>query len=439
MRSRTRYAKSDPIILQGSRVSSSGNVISSHTKKITLPISFETIEDHTSRASKSGRPDQPMRLGRNTVSSSPSSYSLRITPNSNANTFQIINDSIVVDPIFTNFPTSGVPTKYVGDLTSPPTWDSSSQSYDPLAYKRMRPDKAVTELAVTLIELRDLKKSLLQLESLWKEVKDVLDSSPLRKKTVKEVLGSHLAVEFGLLPLVDDTRKVLSSFSKFKQFVDRYATSTGSPVMKRSWATILDEKGSDSISHGLTVSSSGLVTSLGPSVVTSYKTADTYVSRSWGDNVWAQADWKVYLKRPTTSLEYANLYRRFLGLRIGLDTIWELIPFSFMADYVSSVGDSLANLSPGAADETVIVKGVSMRHRYLHIDATYQTYRTGGTFYSLKREYVTCSTSAKIVYETKSRRLLDPYGAFIRLPDLNVRQIATLSSLGLLTALGKVS
>lgn len=434
MRLRTRDETSDPIILKGRDVHSSGKTLATFTKVVRGTLGSSSIEDYTSRATSRGRPDQPMRLRRSMISSTPGFLSLRITANS-TKSWRTISDMFAINPDFGSYPISGLPAKYVGDYASLPDWDSSSQSYDPTAFKRMRPDKAVTELAVSLIEIRDLKKSIVSVRDAWRSISELLRGGRFARKTVKDVLGSHLGVEFGLLPLIDDTRKCITSFDKFNQFVNRYATTTGSPVIKRSWASILDERGSDSVPTTISVSSSGLFTSLGPSVVNTYKSNDIYVTRTWGDNVWAQAEWKVYLKRPTTRLEFANLYRRFLGLRLGVDTIWELIPFSFMADYVSTVGDSLANLSPGVADEVVITKGVSMRHRYLHATAVYTTYMTGGTFYTLNRERASCSASASLVYESKTRKLLDPYGIYIKPPDLNFRQIATLSSLGLLTAL----
>lgn len=113
------------------------------------------------------------------------------------------------------------------------------------------------------------------------------------------------------------------------------------------------------------------------------------------------------------------------GIKPGIDTGWELIPFSFVADYFVNAGDVLSNMNAFASD------GLVMPYGYMMITQKVETE------YTLRRQMYIDNTLAmrtvrgRIVKTTLQRRRANPFGFGISDNDLSLRQMSILAALGI--------
>lgn len=131
-------------------------------------------------------------------------------------------------------------------------------------------------------------------------------------------------------------------------------------------------------------------------------------------------------RRTLAEMEY--LY----GVKPGIDTAWELVPFSFVADYFTNMGDVLGNLNAFIADGLVMPYAyVTERILYewdvtssmLYYPAVYGSPELSRSSNTLKLEYV-------------RRQAANPFGFGVDFSDLTLRQFSILAALGI-SSLGR--
>jgi hypothetical protein len=115
---------------------------------------------------------------------------------------------------------------------------------------------------------------------------------------------------------------------------------------------------------------------------------------------------------------HASLARKLLGNPLSVETVWNVSPWSWAADWVSNTGDVMAANSALGTDGLVLKYGYVMSH-------------TGKeTMMSASNSKCPVVSSRRIV-ETKVRRAATPYGFGVDLDGLSARQVAILAALGL--------
>jgi hypothetical protein len=123
-------------------------------------------------------------------------------------------------------------------------------------------------------------------------------------------------------------------------------------------------------------------------------------------------------RRKIAELDY--LY----GVKPGIDTAWNLVPFSWLADWQSNMGDVASNIDAFAQD------GLVMKYGYLMCEQT--------TVHRVTLENVVCldgvwqplKTTAEIVATTQQRSGANPFGFGVDPTSLTGRQTAILAALG---------
>jgi hypothetical protein len=117
---------------------------------------------------------------------------------------------------------------------------------------------------------------------------------------------------------------------------------------------------------------------------------------------------------------------RVYGIKPGVDTAWNMIPFSFVADYFANMGDVLHNVDAFSKDGLVMPYGYVMRHRIVEYNVQH--------LYSLTDEngvFRNRMASSRISYETKQRLPANPFGFGLDTDGLSVRQGSILAALGI--------
>lgn len=113
------------------------------------------------------------------------------------------------------------------------------------------------------------------------------------------------------------------------------------------------------------------------------------------------------------------------GVKPGIDTGWELIPFSFVADYFVNAGDVLSNMNAFASD------GLVMPYGYMMITQKVETEYTLRRQCYIDNSLVWRTFRGKVVKTTKQRRRANPFGFGVSDNDLSLRQMSILAALGM--------
>jgi hypothetical protein len=116
------------------------------------------------------------------------------------------------------------------------------------------------------------------------------------------------------------------------------------------------------------------------------------------------------------------------GIRPGIDTAWNLVPFSWMADWYGNMGDVLTNLQAFGADGNVLKYGyiTSRTERTIRITGSCPIRRDGAM--NTWSEY---PFSWEMVFTTLQRYPANPFGFGVSGAALTPRRIAILAALGL--------
>lgn len=148
------------------------------------------------------------------------------------------------------------------------------------------------------------------------------------------------------------------------------------------------------------------------------------------ESVWFSGAFTYYL---TAGKDFVSSWKRdeqilsyLYGTRFSVDTLWELSPWSWAVDWVSSVGSVATNLAAFSNDGLVMRYGYVMFKRKVSTMAqmTCKIFNTD----------TLVSTHMKVEDELKMRRQATPFGFGLTIGGFSLRQVAILSAL----TLGKI-
>jgi hypothetical protein len=176
---------------------------------------------------------------------------------------------------------------------------------------RSNPSRPVVDLPVFVAELGDLPK-LVQVAG---------------RTLIEKIAHGNLALQFGWKPLISDVNKMLAftdHVAKRQAELQRLYDKGG---LKRRI-----KLGSDTVRSSF----SNLTTESVAGSLVSKGTISHTVER-WGTVKWRPTTLPLF----NTPGSYSQSVRAVLGLDLTMSTIWEMIPFSWMADWFSDCGDFL--------------------------------------------------------------------------------------------------
>jgi len=224
---------------------------------------------------------------------------------------------------------------------------------------RTNPSRPVVDLPVFLFELKDLPGMLKQAgDALHWIHKGVNSRSGVPKPTARGMADANLAYQFGWAPFVSDVRKLLDftgAVEKKKAQLSRLYSKGG----LRSTVTLGEEsRSSESL---MTVQSYGCT------IVASRRRSGK--TKTWGSVRWRPT---IDLGAGSSPTDWAAVQAAF-GLDITLSTIWEALPWSWLVDWFTDMGDILAahrNTIPAAPERMCIMYTESTETVYTTHSAT---------------------------------------------------------------------
>nr|UJQ85122.1 MAG: hypothetical protein 1 [Leviviridae sp.] len=288
-----------------------------------------------------------------------------------------------------------------------PTDRPSADSFASTILKRTNPSRASVDLAVTLGEMRELP-------SLVKEGWDLSQRRLFNHvpRWVFRNLGRaaklNLMVQFGILPLISDAQKLLI----FQDLVDQRMKELERLSSRGLRRTIsLGSWNASSTDSSITYFHSNGVTFKG------------YLKRTTVEHVRGHARWHLDEPFAQSDSELRALATRIVtGQTVDLLTAYELMPWSWLIDYFSNLGDYISS-KRNLVGATPSLPAVMVNSRTLVSHPT--IYHDNGQGYM---------TAIHNVREDKKRQYASA-GLNAYLPALSGKQMSILGSLSVLKGL----
>lgn len=261
--------------------------------------------------------------------------------------------------------------------TYPPSIDLNVDDLHARAFAAAKPTNPLLDLGVILAEARDMT-------SLIKG----------RIESMRDISDWFLAIQFGWKPLLNDLMDTIKTIEKLDQQFQFLIRNNGKPVRRR--VTLLDDATTLIIRDVNTLGSSRNTYVDWPGRSQRSSAWRHRISLATTTKAWASGEFVFYLGDTSLPTTEAYLKAGLLGLRVTPAVVWNAMPWSWLVDWFTNVGDVLDVLSEQVADRTVA--------RYLYVmketRREYQFYGTDGYF----------STKTTHYYETKVREACHPFG-----------------------------
>jgi len=299
-------------------------------------------------------------------------------------------------------------------------------------YKRTRPGNPVASVGQFLIELKDLPavpfKRALQGGTAFRHIPRIA----LKELLDFRNLGSeYLNIVFGWKPFVSDLRKMYNLWHEVDKRMAQIIRENGKNIRRRSG--IANEKSVVSQSSGLYQAPFYNCRGAPPNWTvgsTQWSITETAERRSW-----YAGSFRYYI--PDVSSSEWNRRARYalFGASPTPELLWEVLPWSWLIDWFSNVGDVVSNASDNAVDNLTSNYGFVMET----IDST-RIYQA-----DVKSKGLTacmpwicyggswggsCTTIHKKVTKSRSGSG-NPFGLGVKLGDLTGYQLGILAALGI--------
>lgn len=260
--------------------------------------------------------------------------------------------------------------------------------------------------------LVDLSTSLAEL------YREGLPSSPGSSGNVG---GEYLNVQFGILPLASDIREMRSVAAKADELLAQYARNSGRWIRRRY-------EFDPSVSSSTTTQNYAMPQHTS-SVPDSYPSGSHFqpgkltVDTDTQTKTWFSGAFTYYLPKEGIGRSLAELDYLY-GIVPGLDTAYQLTPWSWLVDYFSNVGDVVSNINAVLTEGLVIPYGYVMSETTTRIQSRLDFKVWDGVW---------SDTTVFDTIRAKAQRRLpaNPFGFGISDDGLTSKQLSILAALGL--------
>jgi len=275
--------------------------------------------------------------------------------------------------------------------------------------------------------------------------RDGLPHNPIvllkKLKDFKGLGQNYLNVEFGWLPFLNDLRQLYKTWNTLDSRMAQIIRDNGRPIRRSgNLKTTVTNVTTNEISPSTTTSSlegfSLFAADSSPqSPVHMKKTVTT------SERVWFSGRMRYFIPDTSSSQWSSKAKLALFGLNPTPSLLYELMPWSWLIDWFTNLGDIISNFSDNGIADLVIDYGYVMRH-YKRV-TTYSTMTNGLvkvnnspglSAHSPQKLYTTT-----IVEESKERAVATPFGFGLTIGSLSARQIAILAAIDATRGTGRKS
>lgn len=240
--------------------------------------------------------------------------------------------------------------------------------------------------------------------------------------------GEYLNYQFGIAPLASDVRDLRRVMSQADALYEQYARNSGKQIRRRynfdPEITTTSQVQTNRLPSVVPVmNEDGSTTTLAPSGAhVQPGTLSQITERT--DKIWFSGAFTYYLPQKGWQRELDRLDRLY-GLQPGVDTLYQLTPWSWLVDYFSNLGDVIENINAFSADGLVMPYGYVMAETKVITQSRLDFRAWDGTKFAPETVFDSVETTAK-------RRLpATPFGFGFLDEDLTPKQWSILAALGL--------
>jgi len=299
------------------------------------------------------------------------------------------------------------------------------------AWNAMRPDKPDFTLALSLAELKDMPGML---KDAVKGVKNAVGA--VQKKRAKNGKGPlsktaqfYLAAQFGWLPILSDVQNFAKAHKNQQKRLKQLIKDNGKPIHRtREMSKTENHNGG-----GTSTYQSGYGADIDPVFVTQcYGPGPTFrrVHTSDHSRTWCEGTFRYHLPPGPHDVPWKNkMFSRIMGGRPTPDLIYNLMPWTWLADYFTGLGDFIQAISPGVADRLAADGAWLMKSEEWVAVRDASGKFQGAKVNDLVINEAVCSSSSHSI--RKMRIAASPFGFGVKQSSLTPKQLSILGALGI--------
>lgn len=296
-----------------------------------------------------------------------------------------------------------------------PHFSSPTQlaSYGSTAISRCIPTNPLAGLTVALGELKAEGIPSLAGASFLKD----------RTRVARNAGSEYLNYQFGWLPLVSDIQDIANSARRSNELVAEYARNSGKRLKRRYSFPVVTESSTETVAEGIEALPKPQLPN-----ISLYLSCEPRVerTRTIESKRWFSGCFTYYLPSHDGLARSAAIADKLYGARITPETLWNLTPWSWAADWIGNFGDVVHNVSRFMNDGLVMPYGYIMEET-----STTDLYTATGTRYKSYpgEDPFTCTQSFTTI--VKQRAQATPFGFGLDFAGFTQRQWSILAALGL--------
>lgn len=286
---------------------------------------------------------------------------------------------------------------------------SDAYSLGATGWNRARPGRPSAELGVALAEIRELPRMLKTTALAFKR-----GTKSLSNRAADQWLNS----QFGWKPFLGDIRDMISTYFSMENQL-RFLRNHNGKWLHRS-CTLNNQT-------ELECNEETGRTHIFPTLTSNFYdawTADDWwikTETSVSDRQWFEGRFRYYIPNINSVYWERNAVRKLYGINLTPSLVWELVPWSWLIDWFSNVGDVISNLDNNLADNLVAQYAYVMETKEWEATITSGCNFLGGPISATWRQ---CCTS-------KARAAASPFGFGLSSEAFTGRQWSILSALGI--------
>lgn len=278
------------------------------------------------------------------------------------------------------------------------------KSYGPTGWARYKPAQPNVSMSQFIYELKDYPQQAFR-----------------KIKQFRTVGSNYLAYQFGWKPFLSDLDRWFTSIKHVDRRIAQLKSDQGKWI-KRGGPLAFE---SDTVTNSL---GTGFDAWLGP-----YGGIKVHGTRSVveSERVWFSGRFRYYIPGLNDSkLGKFRAIRKLWGLDITPEVVYNLVPWSWLFDWFSNLGDVISNFTSAIEDNLVSKYAYCMLEHKITTTLNAQvatevyegTYPMVRTYHNLQHQHVR---------HTKTRVPASPFGFNLTPDGLTIRQGAILSALGI--------
>lgn len=322
----------------------------------------------------------------------------------------------------------------------PPPWlgldgvKRAVEAFHAKAWNQTRPGNPLASVGQFIAELRDLPqvpfKRALRGGAAFKSIPRIA----LKELTDFRNLGSeYLNVVFGWKPFVNDLRKMYNLWHTIDKKLAQIIRDNGRGVRRK--AVVLNSPGIQVVGEPF-VHLGPYYQCRGAPAYPPYGSGKTVwtLTKATKEKVWCAGSFRYYIPDTSSSQWTTRARLALFGALPTPELLWELLPWSWLVDWFSNVGDVISNASMNAVDNLTSDYFFVMR-KYEEV-TKWEAYVSHGSKFDpfWKDEWPSVDFTFNTVKHTRIQSRSgggSPYGLDIRFDSLSNYQLGILAALGI--------